>query len=139
MIFASRLEWLPVGKFIDPEVWLDATVSTNYVFYFLLLTAGGLLAALAVSAYLVQKWRGRHGDVLLRIVVAGLVGLAVLGWTLSGIGHLALDIVKHMVLPVLTLTLVSFAGTMLLTRTSTLETLREDYVLAAALKDYQTE
>ena len=36
-----------------------------------------------------------------------------------------------MVLPVVTLTLISFAGTMLLTRNSMLETIREDYVMAA--------
>ena len=39
-----------------------------------------------------------------------------------------------MVLPVATLTLISFAGTMLLTRNSMLETIREDYVMAARAK-----
>jgi peptide/nickel transport system permease protein len=38
------------------------------------------------------------------------------------------------VLPVLTLTLVNFSGTMLLTRTTMLETLREDYIMAARAK-----
>ena len=39
-----------------------------------------------------------------------------------------------MVLPIATLTLISFAGTMLLTRNSMLETIREDYVTAARAK-----
>ena len=39
-----------------------------------------------------------------------------------------------MILPVATLTLISFAGTMLLTRNSMLETVREDYVTAARAK-----
>ena len=52
----------------------------------------------------------------------------------QGWGTLALDIIKHMVLPVATLTLISFAGTMLLTRNSMLETIREDYVIAARAK-----
>jgi peptide/nickel transport system permease protein len=39
-----------------------------------------------------------------------------------------------MVLPVATLTLISFAGTMLLTRNSMLETMREDYVMAVRAK-----
>ena len=39
-----------------------------------------------------------------------------------------------MVLPIVTLALISFAGTMLLTRNSMLETMREDYVLAARAK-----
>jgi peptide/nickel transport system permease protein len=55
-------------------------------------------------------------------------------WSFSGSSYLAWDIVKHMVLPVATLTLISFAGTMLLTRNSMLETMREDYVLAARAK-----
>ncbi|CAI8030152.1 Glutathione transport system permease protein GsiC [Geodia barretti] len=40
----------------------------------------------------------------------------------------------HMILPIVTLTLISFAGTMLLTRNSMLETMREDYVMAARAK-----
>ena len=39
-----------------------------------------------------------------------------------------------MVLPVATMALISFAGTMLLTRNSMLETMREDYVFAARAK-----
>jgi peptide/nickel transport system permease protein len=46
----------------------------------------------------------------------------------------ALDIAHHSVLPVTTLTLVAFAGVMLLTRGSMLETLREDYILTARAK-----
>jgi peptide/nickel transport system permease protein len=44
------------------------------------------------------------------------------------------DITRHMILPVLTLTLINFAGTMLLMRDSMLETVQEDYVLAARAK-----
>ena len=57
-----------------------------------------------------------------------------LAWAFSGIGGLALDIIRHMVLPAATLTLISYAGTMLLTRNSMLETIREDYVMAARAK-----
>ena len=53
---------------------------------------------------------------------------------MSGVGYLAWDIVSHMILPVLTLALISFAGTMLLTRNSMLETMREDFVMAARAK-----
>lgn len=44
------------------------------------------------------------------------------------------DIAFHMILPVLTLTLINFAGVMLLTRSSMLETLREDFILTARAK-----
>jgi peptide/nickel transport system permease protein len=46
----------------------------------------------------------------------------------------AVDIIHHTVLPVVTLALVAFAGTMLLTRSSMLETLKEDYILTARAK-----
>ena len=55
-------------------------------------------------------------------------------WLASGVGYLALDLVKHMVLPIATLTLISFAGTMLLTRNSMLEVIREDHVMVARAK-----
>jgi len=55
-------------------------------------------------------------------------------WAASPYGSYALDILHHLVLPVLTVTLVAFAGTMLLTRNSMLETLREDYILTARAK-----
>ena len=66
--------------------------------------------------------------------MALVVGTAVIAWGLSGMGRLAWDIVEHMALPVATLTLVSFGGTMLLTRTSMLEALRADHVLMARAK-----
>jgi peptide/nickel transport system permease protein len=44
------------------------------------------------------------------------------------------DIVHHTILPVVTLALIAFAGTMLLTRSSMLETLKEDYILTARAK-----
>jgi peptide/nickel transport system permease protein len=55
-------------------------------------------------------------------------------WAASPYGPYGWDIVHHMILPVITVTLVAFAGTMLLTRNSMLETLREDYILTARAK-----
>ena len=46
----------------------------------------------------------------------------------------ALDIAHHSILPIVTLALVAFAGVMLLTRGSMLETLKEDYILTAQAK-----
>jgi peptide/nickel transport system permease protein len=46
----------------------------------------------------------------------------------------AADIAYHTVLPVTTLTLVFYAGITLLTRSSMLETLREDYIFTARAK-----
>ena len=133
-IFAFRLGWLPVGKFLDPLVWRDSDVTSNSVFSLMLITA----FAFAVFAFWVMFALRKSRNVGMRrftlpiILVAAL--FVPLAWALSGIGPLALDILKHMVLPIVTLTLISFAGTMLLTRNSMLETIREDYVMAARAK-----
>ena len=44
------------------------------------------------------------------------------------------DIAYHMILPILTVTIVAFAGTALLTRTTMMEVLKEDYILTARAK-----
>ncbi len=133
-IFAFKLGWFPVGKFLDPLVWRGSEVSANYVFGNMLLSVAGFII-FAFMVMLVIKGLGRRvpAGVALPFILAGGVTL-VLVWSLSGIGGLALDILRHMVLPVATLTLISFAGTMLLTRNSMLETIREDYVMAARAK-----
>lgn len=133
-LFAFRLGWLPVGKFLDPLVWRGADVTSTSVFGFMLLTAVAFvgLAALVLFATRRTDRLGHRWPGTLALVAGALV--AALGWYLSGIGPLALDILRHMVLPVATLTLISFAGTMLLTRNSMLETVREDFVMAARAK-----
>ena len=133
-IFAFRLDWLPVGKFLDPLVWRHAEVSANYVFSRMLLTAFLITVFAFLVLYLLKK-TGRIGLAKWAgpIIAVGLA-VALLAWSFSGIGGLALDILRHMILPIVTLTLISFAGTMLLTRNSMLETVREDYVMAARAK-----
>ena len=46
----------------------------------------------------------------------------------------AADIAYHMILPVMVVTIVAFAGTALLTRTTMMEVLKEDYILTARAK-----
>ena len=130
---AYQLKWLPLNQFIDPGLWRGAPVDSNTVFRYLLINAGAVAAVLAVGYPLgVARVGTRTGRLA---VQAGLWGgplLASIGWwSFSGLGIYALDIVRHMVLPVLALSLINFGGTMLLMRDSMLETIREDYVLAA--------
>jgi len=133
-IFAFKLGWFPVGKFLDPLVWRNAPVDANQVFNSLLLTAGAFSLFIFVVLLVAGKIRRQHRRRWLLPSIGLAAGLIPVAWTLSGTGLLALDIVKHMVLPIGTLTLISFAGTMLLTRNSMLETLREDYITAARAK-----
>ena len=133
-LFAFKAGWFPIGKFLDPVLWRDAPIDANSVFNRMILTA--IVASIAVFAVFVITARRRMGRArLVRIaslIVATLAVIAV--WFASGTAVFAWDIVTHMVLPVLTLTLISFAGTMLLTRNSMLETMREDFVMAARAK-----
>ena len=133
-LFAFKAGWFPIGKFLDPVLWRDAPVDANTIFNRMLITA--FVASIAVLAVFVVTTRRRmaRGGIIRAssIAVASLVIIA--AWLASGTAVFAWDIVSHMVLPVLTLTLISFAGTMLLTRNSMLETMREDFVMAARAK-----
>ena len=133
-LFAFKAGWFPIGKFLDPVLWRDAPIDANSVFNRMILTA--IVASVAVFAvFLVTSRRRMARGGIIRassIAIATLVVIA--AWLATGTVVFAWDIVRHMVLPVLTLTLISFAGTMLLTRNSMLETMREDFVMAARAK-----
>ena len=133
-LFAFKAGWFPIGKFLDPIVWRDSSVDANTVFYRMIITAIALSVVIFLAFLLTTKKRVSGARFILSGVVAASLVAAALAWLSSGVGYLAWDIVKHMALPVITLTLISFAGTMLLTRNSMLETMREDYVMAARAK-----
>ncbi len=133
-LFGFYLKWLPLGKFLDPALWRTAPVDANYVFNRLLLTA-----TIYVLLILALVWGTRKLNVVtrerLRWVGAIVLTLLAVGvWYISQVGMLAADIVKHMILPIMVVTAVNFGGTMLFTRTTMLETLREDYIMAARAK-----
>ncbi len=138
-------------------------ITANFIFLRLLITGfvgGALLLGWLLYVRRLDPIRRRRLRsvgvivILLLIVVAWLVYSYVIadqaGWwqqarpagPLAMLSYLftrgairyAADILWHLVLPVTTLTLISFAGQMLLTRNSMLETLREDYILTARAK-----
>ena len=133
-LFAFKAGWFPIGKFLDPVVWRDSSIDANTIFYRMIITAIALSVVIFLAFLLTTKKRVSGARFILSGVVAASLAAAALAWLSSGVGYLAWDIVKHMALPVITLTLISFAGTMLLTRNSMLETMREDYVMAARAK-----
>ena len=96
-------------------MWRETEVSANYVFGNMLLSAAAFFG-FALLAMLPIRRFGRRMPSIFAVPVLSAGGLTIfLAWAFSGIGGLALDIIRHMVLPVATLTLISFAGTMLLT------------------------
>jgi peptide/nickel transport system permease protein len=133
-LFAFRLDWLPIGKFLDPLLWRESPVDANYVFSRLILTGvvyGMLLTALSAVT------SGQSPRVRRAIRWGGfavLTAAAVSVWSFSGVKIFAWDMLKHFILPICVYTLVTFAGTMLLTRNTMLETLREDFIVAARAK-----
>jgi peptide/nickel transport system permease protein len=135
-LFAVIFKLFPIGKFIDPLLWRKTPpgVDANSVFTQMLVTAL-ILSILALAWWLFSRrirpfWRKQAQITGFIVLLLGGVGY----WLTTGLGVYALDILHHLILPILTLALISFAGTMLLTRNSMLETLREDYIMAARAK-----
>jgi len=62
-IFAFKLDWFPLGKFLDPLLWRDAPVAANDVFNNMLITAVAFsvfifLALIASRKVGGRRWRG---------------------------------------------------------------------------------
>ncbi len=136
LIFGYQLKLLPLGKFLDPLVWrnLPKELSANLIFNRLMVTAILVVVALAAVSILVRQFAPNRARRVMPAALFVALVLALLAWIAYPYAYLAKDILRHLVLPVLTLTLVNFSGTMLLTRTTMLETLREDYIMAARAK-----
>jgi peptide/nickel transport system permease protein len=135
LIFASGLGWFPINGFLTPEFWRNVPYTGNEVFTRLIITIS--IAALAAAVVvLVAKRQDEHSTA--RNIKRGGLGVVavVFGWywLASPMRPFAADIVHHAILPIITLALIAFAGIMLLTRSSMLETLREDYILTAQAK-----
>lgn len=140
--FSFKLQAFPISGFINPQFWTQSPppgeMTANNVFMGIFSTttvaAVGLLIAILLINRLTYRvtWRKRFQVVATMVALLGIV----VYWIFfsGGAGRYALDIFWHMILPVVTVTLISFAGQMLLTRNSMLETLREDYILAARAK-----
>lgn len=133
-VFGFYLKLLPLGKFLTPSLWRNAPVDSNFIFNRLLLTATVYTVLMTITFVatrglnVVVRERLRWGGAA--VLTVGAVGI----WALAEVGPLAWDIIVHMVLPIMVLTAVNFAGNMLFTRTVMLETLREDYIMAARAK-----
>jgi peptide/nickel transport system permease protein len=134
-LFAFGLGWFPSGRFVTPALWRDAPWSANAVFLVLF----GFLAALviAVTGVLALAVTRRSARARAGVLVAGgvvVVAASVGWWSTHPMRVHALDIAWHTALPTITLTLLAFGATALLTRTSMLETMQEAYVTTARAK-----
>jgi peptide/nickel transport system permease protein len=137
-LFALRFGLFPFGGWQEYERWrpfIERGLTSNDVFVPMLVT--GILA-LAWGLFLLRATRdidhrmGRRAARAAGVVVYAAGAAA--WWQQSGLGVLALDVMHHMTLPILTLVTIGFAAPMLVMRDSMLETMREDYVLTARAK-----
>jgi peptide/nickel transport system permease protein len=139
-IFGYKLDWFPLGKFLDPLLWIRyRDITANEVFGYILMVGGAAILFL-LAVYLLG--RRLPLPLLPKVVMnfgslglaGGAVGYLLVSPEFQPYGILARDILWHMVLPVTTVTLIAFGGAMLLMRDSMLEVTKEDYVLAAKAK-----
>lgn len=134
--FGFFLGWFPIGRFIDVGLWQGSGNDATEVFTQLVLTTFLAILVYVGARYLIKKTspdlvtQQRLQRVAGLLVVAGLVAY----WYFNPLRPFVWDIVYHTVLPVFTLGLVTFGAVMLITRTSMLETLGEDYILTARAK-----
>jgi len=136
--FGYKLDWFPLGKFLVPEKWYDAPYSSDEIFYTLILFTtilSFMLFLVFIFTRGIESIQNRRNTRLFSFVV--LLFISVLYWS-NGEAALkrfyAADIAYHMILPTFTVTLVAFAGTALLTRTTMMEVLKDDYILTARAK-----
>lgn len=132
--WTNGLIGFPAGKFLDPDVWRSVHLDADAIFAQMLSVTTVLLLSIAALFFFTRKIIPILRQRARLIGLAVLFGAFFLYWATSGVGEFAGDIAYHMVLPVATVTLVNFAGQMLLTRNTMLETLREDYILTARAK-----
>lgn len=131
-VFAIGLNWLPPENIINPNVWMGTKVLTEAIMWRLLFTfiVDCLLVVLIWRTTRRKSSRRlfRFGGVLL------LAGFNMYLWRVSGLAVFALDILYHLVLPLITLILLTFGETMLLMRSTMIDVLADDHVLTARAK-----
>jgi peptide/nickel transport system permease protein len=129
-----QLNLFPIGKFIDVEEWSGAPMAANRVFMRMLVSFGILFLVVGAVYVISRRLRHEQGQRVRQIGIPLLLVGYFAFWWFSPLRPYVADIAHHTLLPVFTLASVQFAGVMLLTRASMLETLKEDYILTARAK-----
>ena len=134
--FGFALGWFPIGRFIDARVWQGAPYSANSIFEQMIVSVLVVSLVYIVGRIVIARVaRNLVAQVRLGQALGLLcIGAVVLFWWIHPATEYVADIAHHTMLPVITLGLVAFGATMLLTRSAMLETLGEDYILTARAK-----
>ena len=136
--FGYKMGWFPIGKFLYPEKWYDAPFDSDVVFM-MMIKFTVVVSIIQFIAYLftrnIESLSLRRNARLLSLV---LIFIGSYFYWNTGDALIkkpyAADISFHMILPTIVVTIVAFAGTALLTRTTMMEVLKEDYIQTARAK-----
>jgi peptide/nickel transport system permease protein len=136
--FGFFLGWFPIGRFITADVWQGSPYRANDIFAQMIISVVAVTVIYGIGRWLIARYsrnlvfQVRANQILGIVAVGGLVGY----WVFIRPGEFPYvrDIAHHTILPVITLGLVAFGATMLLTRAAMLETLGEDFILTARAK-----
>ena len=102
-VFAVNLRWFPPEKLINPVLWLGVDLTFNQLIVRVLLTATIIILAIFV---LFRLTRGLWYRTSVRVIGGTLIViLALIPWVASGLAPLALDLLRHVALPMFTLIL----------------------------------
>jgi peptide/nickel transport system permease protein len=137
-LFALKFGLFPFGGWQDFTRWrpfIERGLTSNDVFVPMLGTAVFLVAWMLLLLRATQRMDRRSTRSVSRAVgAAAFTAGALWWWHRTALLPLALDVLYHMTLPVVTLVGIGFASPMLVMRDSMLETMRDDYVLTARAK-----
>lgn len=136
-IFGRELGWFSYQRLVDHNVWYLAPVSVDW------LLARMVVTAILTFGAVVLLWRATEPSKAHAVRWSvRTVGLLIVGavvwwvWARSGMAYLAVDVLRHLTLPLVTVILLSFGETMMLMRMAMLETMGEEYVLTAQAIGY---
>ena len=136
--FGYKLDWLPIGKFLYPEKWYDSPYDSDVIFVSMIkfIAVASILQMLAfVYTRNIESISARR-NVRFTSFMLIIIG-SFMYWNTGEMLNqkiYAMDIAYHMILPVFTVTVVAFAGTALLTRTTMMEVMKDDFILTARAK-----
>jgi peptide/nickel transport system permease protein len=134
-VFGWYLGWFPYQKLIDANVWAWVSVNSEWIITRLMFSSMAVFAwAIPTWAFTNKIW-SRWKRALARLLSMALVIIVIsVWWIWNGYHPLAWDLILHMALPLGTVILLSFGETMLIMRTTMLETISEEYVTLARAK-----
>ncbi len=134
--FGSFLGIFPLNQFLNPDLWIHTRLNAQVIFLYILMTMLIIGAVMLVSYMMALRFshKVRTRRMIFYLSTAISVIFSVFFWGVSPVGIYAADILWHMVLPVMTVTIISYAGNMLVMRDSMLETIKEDFITTARAK-----